>query len=148
MIQIAVLGYGTVGSGVVEVINRNQESINKKAGEEINIKYVLDLRDFPGDPVQEKIVHDYEVIANDPEIKIVVEVMGGTNPAYTFELPFLKIWFCVHRAARMAKWFHRATAGESFVSGASLRSAGMSIYRALLRMRMMQGNGRWSQPSG
>ena len=71
MIQIAVLGYGTVGSGVVEVINRNQESINKKAGEEINIKYVLDLRDFPGDPVQEKIVHDYEVIANDPEIKIV-----------------------------------------------------------------------------
>ena len=74
MIQIAVLGYGTVGSGVVEVINRNQESINKKAGEEINIKYVLDLRDFPGDPVQEKIVHDYEVIANDPEIKIVVEV--------------------------------------------------------------------------
>ena len=84
MIQIAVLGYGTVGSGVVEVINRNQESINKKAGEEINIKYVLDLRDFPGDPVQEKIVHDYEVIANDPEIKIVVEVMGGTNPAYTF----------------------------------------------------------------
>ena len=84
MIQIAVLGYGTVGSGVVEVINRNQESINKKAGEEINIKYVLDLRDFPGDPVQEKIVHDYEVIANDPEIKIVVEVMGGTNPAYAF----------------------------------------------------------------
>ena len=76
MIQIAVLGYGTVGSGVVEVINRNQESINKKAGEEINIKYVLDLRDFPGDPVQEKIVHDYEVIANDPEIKIVVEVMA------------------------------------------------------------------------
>ena len=73
-----------MGSGVVEVINRNQESINKKAGEEINIKYVLDLRDFPGDPVQEKIVHDYEVIANDPEIKIVVEVMGGTNPAYTF----------------------------------------------------------------
>ena len=84
MIQIAVLGYGTVGSGVVEVINRNQESINKKAGEEINIKYVLDLRDFPGDPVQEKIVHDYEVIANDPEIKIVMEVMGGTYPAYTF----------------------------------------------------------------
>lgn len=84
MIQIAVLGYGTVGSGVVEVINTNHESINKKAGEEINIKYVLDLRDFPGDPVQEKIVHDYEIIANDPEIRIVVEVMGGIEPAYTF----------------------------------------------------------------
>lgn len=84
MINIAVLGYGTVGSGVVEVINTNHESINKKAGDEINIKYVLDLRDFPGDPVQEKIIHDYEIIANDPEIDIVVEVMGGIEPAYTF----------------------------------------------------------------
>ncbi|WP_044297855.1 homoserine dehydrogenase [Robinsoniella peoriensis] len=84
MIQIAVLGYGTVGSGVVEVINTNHSSINKKAGEEINIKYVLDLRDFPGDPIQDKIVHDYEVVVNDPEIKIIVEVMGGVEPAYTF----------------------------------------------------------------
>ncbi len=84
MIQIAVLGYGTVGSGVVEVINTNHESINKKAGEEINIKYVLDLKEFPGDPVQEKIVHDYEIIANDPEVRIIVEVMGGIEPAYTF----------------------------------------------------------------
>lgn len=84
MIQIAVLGYGTVGSGVVEVINTNHSSINKKAGEEINIKYVLDLRDFPGDPIQEKIVHDYNIILNDPEIRIVVEVMGGVEPAYTF----------------------------------------------------------------
>ncbi len=84
MLQIAVLGYGTVGSGVVEVINTNHESINKRIGEEINIKYVLDLRDFPGDPIQEKVVHDYEIIINDPEIKIIVEVMGGTNPSYTF----------------------------------------------------------------
>ena len=84
MINIAVLGYGTVGSGVVEVINTNHSSINKKAGEEINIKYVLDLRDFEGDPIQEKIVHDFNIILNDPEIKIVVEVMGGLEPAYTF----------------------------------------------------------------
>lgn len=84
MIQIAVLGYGTVGSGVVEVINTNHEIVNKNAGEEINIKYVLDLRDFPGDPIQEKVVHDFETVINDPEIKIIVEVMGGTNPAYTF----------------------------------------------------------------
>lgn len=84
MINIGVLGYGTVGSGVVEVLNTNQDSINKRAGEEINIKYVLDLRDFPGDPVQEKIVHDYNIILNDPEIKIIVEVMGGIEPAYTF----------------------------------------------------------------
>lgn len=84
MINIAVLGYGTVGSGVVEVINTNHDSINKKAGEEINIKYVLDLRDFPGDPIQDKIVHDFEVIINDPEIQIIVEVMGGIEPSYTF----------------------------------------------------------------
>ncbi|HIT89853.1 MAG TPA: homoserine dehydrogenase [Candidatus Merdenecus merdavium] len=84
MVNIAILGYGTVGSGVVEVLETNQASINKKAGEEINIKYVLDLRDFPGDKIQEKIVHDYEVIVNDPEVSIVVEVMGGVEPAYTF----------------------------------------------------------------
>lgn len=84
MINIAVLGYGTVGSGVVEVINTNQDSINRRAGDEIRIKYVLDLRDFPGDPVQEVLVHDYETIVNDPEIDIVVEVMGGLEPAHTF----------------------------------------------------------------
>lgn len=84
MINIALLGYGTVGSGVVEVLETNRDSINKKAGDELNLKYVLDLRDFPGDPIQEKIVHDYEVIANDPEVDIVIEVMGGVEPAYTF----------------------------------------------------------------
>ena len=84
MINIAVLGYGTVGSGVVEVIRTNHELINKRAGEEIKIKYVLDLREFPGDPVEEILVHDFEQIVNDPEVKIVVEVMGGTGAAYTF----------------------------------------------------------------
>lgn len=84
MVQVAVLGYGTVGSGVVEVIDTNRESINRKAGDEINIKYVLDLRDFPGDPVQEILVHDFETIINDPEIQIIIEVMGGLEPAYTF----------------------------------------------------------------
>lgn len=84
MINIAVLGYGTVGSGVVEVINKNHASINKRAGQEVNIKYVLDLRDFPGDPVEKVLVHDYSVIVNDPEVKIIVEVMGGIKPAYDF----------------------------------------------------------------
>jgi homoserine dehydrogenase len=84
MINIGVLGYGTVGSGVVEVLNTNQDSINKRANEEINIKYVLDLRDFPGDPIQDKIVHDFDVIAGDDDVKIIVEVMGGVEPAYTF----------------------------------------------------------------
>ena len=68
----------------MEVINTNHKSINKRAGAEINIKYVLDLRDFPGDPVQDILVHDYEIIASDPEVDIVVEVKGGIEPAYTF----------------------------------------------------------------
>ena len=84
MVNIAVLGYGTVGSGVFEVINTKHEIINKRAGEEINIKYVLDLRDFPGDPVQQILTHDFNDILNDDEVKVVVEVMGGINPAYTF----------------------------------------------------------------
>ena len=84
MIKIALLGYGTIGSGVAEVLKTNRDSITKRAGREIEIKYVLDLRDFPGDPNEDKIVHDYEVIANDPEIRVVVEAMGGVEPAYTF----------------------------------------------------------------
>ena len=84
MAKIAVLGYGTVGSGVVEVLQTNNASIEKRAGENIEIKSVLDLRDFPGDPIQEKIVHDVDVIINDPEIDVVVEVMGGIEPAFTF----------------------------------------------------------------
>ncbi|MBU9737814.1 homoserine dehydrogenase [Diplocloster agilis] len=84
MIKIAVLGYGTVGSGVVEVLDTNQSSIDQKAGQEIRVKYVLDLRDFPGDPVEPVLVHDFETIVNDPEVKIVVEAMGGVEPAYTF----------------------------------------------------------------
>ena len=72
MIQIAVLGYGTVGSGVVEVIDINHVGINKKAGDDIEIKYVLDLRDFPRNPVNKKLVHDFEIIINDPDVKIIV----------------------------------------------------------------------------
>lgn len=84
MIQVAVMGYGTVGSGVVEVIEKNKEEINKKSGEEINIKYILDLREFPGDPYEDKVVHDVEQILNDPEVKIICETMGGLKPAYDF----------------------------------------------------------------
>ena len=84
MINIAILGYGTIGSGVVEVLGINGESIRKRAGDQINIKYVLDLREFPGDPIMEKLVKDINIILNDNEVKIVVEVMGGVEPAYTF----------------------------------------------------------------
>ena len=84
MIQVAVLGYGTVGSGVVEVIEKNKAEINKKSGEELNIRYILDLRDFPGDPYEDKVVHDVELILNDPEVQIICETMGGLKPAYDF----------------------------------------------------------------
>lgn len=84
MIQIAVLGYGTVGSGVVEVIETNKTDINKKAAEDLSVKYILDLRDFPGDPYAHKVVHDYNVILNDPEVTVICETMGGTKPAYDF----------------------------------------------------------------
>lgn len=84
MANIAILGFGTVGSGVFEVLETNQESINKKAGQEVNIKYVLDLKDFPGNPVEKYIVHDFDTILNDNDIDVIVEVMGGVEPAYTF----------------------------------------------------------------
>ncbi len=84
MIKVAVMGYGTIGSGVVEVLDINKNSIAKSAGEEFGVKYILDFRDFPWDPIQEYVVHDYKVIANDPEVQIVVETMGGVEPAYTF----------------------------------------------------------------
>ncbi len=84
MIKVAVMGYGTIGSGVVEVLNINKSNIAKRAKDEVEVKYVLDLRDFPGDPMEKKIVHDYKTILEDPEVEIVVETMGGVEPAYTF----------------------------------------------------------------
>lgn len=84
MIKAAIMGFGTIGSGVAEVLDINKKSIAARVGDEVELKYVLDLRDFEGDPIQEKIVHDYKVIAEDPEVAIVVETMGGVEPAYTF----------------------------------------------------------------
>ncbi len=84
MIKVAVLGYGTVGSGVVQILDDNNSVIASRLGEDIEVKYILDLRDFPGDKNESKIVHDYNVILEDPEIGIVCETMGGVNPAYQF----------------------------------------------------------------
>ena len=75
---------GTIGSGVVEVLQTNTEVIAQRAGEEIAVKYILDLRDFPGDPNADKIVHDYDIIDKDEDVQVVVECMGGVEPAYTF----------------------------------------------------------------
>lgn len=84
MIKVAVLGYGNIGSGVVQVLLNNKETIAKKAGDEIVPACVLDLRDFPGDVMEDKVVKDINLITQNPEISIVVETMGGTKPAYAF----------------------------------------------------------------
>ena len=84
MIKTAVMGYGTIGSGVVEILEQNKDVIAKRAGQEVELKYVLDLREFPDSPVADKIIHDFKTIETDEEVKIVVEAMGGLNPAYPF----------------------------------------------------------------
>ncbi|MCR4902172.1 MAG: homoserine dehydrogenase [Butyrivibrio sp.] len=85
MVKIAVLGYGTVGSGVVQVIDDNYNEVATSAGEEIEVKYILDLRDFPGDKHEAQVVHDINIILEDPEVKVICETMGGIEPAFTFE---------------------------------------------------------------
>ena len=84
MVQVAVMGHGVVGSGVVEVLENHRESIAKRAKEEINIKYILDIRDFPDSPYADKFTKSFDDILNDEEVKVVAEVMGGVNPAYDF----------------------------------------------------------------
>ena len=84
MCKVAVMGYGTIGSGVVEVLTTNKAVIAERTGEEVEVKYVLDLRDFPGSPVEKLLVKDYKVIVDDPEVEVVVETMGGVKPAYQF----------------------------------------------------------------
>lgn len=90
MIKVAVLGYGTVGSGVVEVIENNNAEVSARAGEEMHVGYILDLRDFPGDPYEKLVIHDFNVILKDPEIKVVCEVMGGVGAAYQFTRQLLE----------------------------------------------------------
>ncbi|WP_050698242.1 homoserine dehydrogenase [Anaeromassilibacillus senegalensis] len=84
MVQIAVMGYGVVGSGVVEVLTTHTDNIAKRAKEEIRIKYILDLRDFPDSPFADTFTKSFEDIINDPEVRVVVEVMGGLNPAFEY----------------------------------------------------------------
>ena len=84
MIKIAVMGYGTVGSGVVEVFYKNRESIQHNAGHGMDIKYILDLREFPDSPYVDKFTKNFDDIINDDEVQIVVEVMGGATFAYDY----------------------------------------------------------------
>ncbi len=84
MINIAIMGHGVVGSGVVEVLSHNSESIERRAADKINIKHILDLRDFPDSPLCDRFTKDFNDILNDDSVKIVVETMGGIKPAYDF----------------------------------------------------------------
>ena len=84
MVKIAIMGHGTVGSGVVEVLTTHADSITSRAKQEIEIKYILDLRDFPDSPLADRFTNSFDDILNDPEILVVVEVMGGLHPAYDY----------------------------------------------------------------
>ena len=84
MIQIALLGFGVVGSGTAEVLIKNRSLIEKHSGKQVEIKYILDLRDFPDHPLGGRVVHDFNLILNDPEISVVAEMMGGSHPALEF----------------------------------------------------------------
>lgn len=84
MVEIAIMGHGTVGSGVVEVLTRHEATITKRAKEEIRIKYILDLREFPDSPLADRFTKSFDDIIGDSSIRIVVEVMGGLHPAYDY----------------------------------------------------------------
>jgi len=90
MINIAILGFGTIGSGVAKLIERNFPMICKEVRDQINIKYILDIRDFKGTPYEDKVIRDISIIANDPEISIVCEMMGGTKPAFEYSMECLQ----------------------------------------------------------
>lgn len=90
MANIAILGFGVVGGGVADVIAENLEIIEKRINDKLNIKYILDLRDFPDSPFGHLVTHDFNVILNDPEVTVVAEMMGGSHPAYDFSLAALK----------------------------------------------------------
>ena len=84
MLNVAILGFGTVGSGVAEVLTMNKDLLTKKVGQELNLKYILDTRDFPGSPFEAKVIHDFTVIEQDPEVQLVSECIGGATIAYEF----------------------------------------------------------------
>ena len=84
MKNVAVIGYGVVGSGTVELFMKNKDAISKKIGRDCEVKYILDLRDFPDSPFADRIIHDFDTILNDDEIEVVAEVVGGTTFAYDY----------------------------------------------------------------
>ena len=90
MTNIAILGFGVVGGGITEVIEQNGKALEKYTGDGMHVKYILDLRDFPDSPYSDRVVHDINIIAKDPEVSIVCEAMGGVNPAYDFSVMLME----------------------------------------------------------
>lgn len=90
MINIAILGFGVVGGGVADLITKNNAEVKALGGDEINIKYILDLRDFPDSPFADRVIHDFSIIENDSEVDCVIEVMGGSHPAYEYTMAALR----------------------------------------------------------
>lgn len=89
MIKIALIGFGVVGQGTANLLTENRDRITAAVGEEVEIKYILDLRDMPSSPFADRIIHDYKIILSDPEVKLVAEMIGGSHPAYEFCLQAL-----------------------------------------------------------
>ena len=90
MTNVAILGFGVVGGGVANLITENSKEVSSLGGDSVNIKYILDLRDFPDSPFADRVVHDYNVILRDPEVSVIIEVMGGSHPAYEYTVAALK----------------------------------------------------------
>ena len=89
MINVAILGFGVVGSGVAEVIEMSSDILSARLGDKVEVKYILDIRDFSGHPMESKIVRDINVILSDDSVSVVIEAMGGSHPAFDFSLAAL-----------------------------------------------------------
>lgn len=90
MVKIAVIGFGNIGGGLVELVERNKQLILKDTGKEVEVKYIVDIRDFTGHPLENKIIKDFNIVLNDPEVSIVAEMIGGSHPAFDFSIAALK----------------------------------------------------------
>ena len=90
MINVAILGFGVVGGGVAELLTSNTDEVSRLGGDQVNIKHILDLRDFPDSPLCDRVIHDFDIILNDSSVDCVIEVMGGCHPAYEYTMSALR----------------------------------------------------------
>ena len=154
MIKIAILGFGVVGSGTAEVLTENKKIIEDRLGCEYEIKYILDLRDFPDSPFSSLVVHDFDVILNDPEVSIVAEMMGGSHPAYDFSKACLEagkhvvtsnkevvsnfgVELCSIAAEHGVRYLFEASVGGG------IPGCGSGLFRLFCRLSLLFWHSRW-----